>query len=140
MLTQTFYSSSARADLSDGDLAAILESARRNNARLGVTGVLILSDGVFFQALEGEAEVLDGLLDQILADPRHEDARVFRREAISARNFGDWQMAYVAPTAEDFERWSNREGSTTIGALLQQLEQENDAVPAILLRIVSALA
>lgn len=140
MLTQIFYSSRARDNLSTGDLESILESARRDNTRLGITGVLILSDGVFFQAIEGEAEVLDTLMKRILADPRHEDVRVFRREPISERNFSEWKMAYVAPTPEDFERWSDREGTTTIGGLLLQLEETNDAVPGILLRIVSALA
>jgi hypothetical protein len=136
MLTQIFYSSHARDDLVDGDLDVILESARRNNERLGITGVLILSDGVFFQAIEGEAEVLDELLERILADPRHEDAKVFRREPIGERNFGEWKMAYVAPTPEEFERWSGREGTTTIGELLLQVEETGDALP----RIVSALA
>ena len=140
MLTQIFYSSRARDDLSAGDIEAILESARRNNSKLDVTGVLILSDGVFFQAIEGEAQALDGLLEQILADPRHEDAKVFRREPIDKRNFGEWKMAYVAPTPEDFERWTNRDGTTTIGGLLHQLEDTDDAVSGILLRIVSALA
>jgi len=140
MLTQIFYSSRARDDLMAGDLEAILESARRNNERLGITGVLILSDGVFFQAIEGEAEVLDGLLERILADPRHEDARVFRREPIGERNFGEWKMAYVAPTPEDFVRWSGREGTTTIGDLLRQVEEADDALPRIVVRIVSALA
>ena len=48
MLTQIFYSSRARDDLQASDIEAILASARRNNAPLGITGVLILSDGVFF--------------------------------------------------------------------------------------------
>lgn len=140
MLTQIFYSSRARDDLSAGDLEAILESARRNNARLGITGVLILSDGVFFQAIEGETEVLDVLLERILADPRHEDAKVFRRAPIGERNFGEWKMAYVAPTSEDLARWSDREGTTTIGDLLLQVEESGDGLPRILVRIVSALA
>jgi len=140
MLTQIFYSSQARDDLLAGDLEAILESARCNNERLGVTGVLILSDGVFFQAIEGEAEVLDSLLERILADPRHQDARVFRRKPIGERNFGEWKMAYIAPTSEDIERWSGREGTTTIGDLVRQLEEAGDAVPRILAIIVSALA
>ena len=140
MLTQIFYSSRARENLLAGDLDAILESARRNNGRLGITGVLILSDDVFFQIIEGEAEVLDGLLERILADPRHEDAKVFRREPIDKRSFGEWKMAYVAPTPEDFERWSGREGTTTIGDLLLQVEEAGDTLPRIVARIVSVLA
>jgi len=140
MLTQIFYSSRARDNLLTGDLEEILESARRNNEKLGITGVLILSDGVFFQAIEGEEEVLDGLLESILADPRHEDAKVFRREPIEERNFGEWKMAYVAPTPEDFKRWSGREGTTTIADLLLQVEQAGDSLPRIVARIVSVLA
>ena len=139
MLVQIFYSSRASDDLLPGDLEDILESARRNNERLGITGVLILSDGVFFQAIEGEEEVLDGLLAQILADPRHQDAKVFRREPIPKRNFGEWKMAYAAPTPEDFERWSGREGTTTISDLLRQVEEAGDALPSIVARIVSTL-
>jgi len=139
MLIQIFYSSRARDNLLAGDLEDILESARRNNEKLGITGVLILSDGVFFQAIEGEEEVLDGLLVQILADPRHQDAKVFRREPIGERNFGEWKMAYVAPTPEDFERWSGREGTTTIADLLLQVEEAGDRLPSIVARIVSVL-
>ena len=126
MLTQIFYSSRARDDLQASDIEAILASARRNNAPLGIT--------------EGEAEVLDGVLEQILADPRHQDARVFRRESITERNFGEWKMAYAAPTPGDFARWSDREGTVTIAELLRQVEEAGDALPRIVASIVASLA
>jgi hypothetical protein len=65
---------------------------------------------------------------------------VFRREPIGERNFGEWKMAYVAPTPEDFERWSGREGTTTISDLLLQVEEAGDTLPRIVARIVSVLA
>ena len=80
------------------------------------------------------------MLEQILADPRHQDARVFRRESITERNFGEWKMAYAAPTPGDFARWSDREGTVTIAELLRQVEEAGDALPRIVASIVASLA
>ena len=48
------YVSAARKLFDEAELSALLTQCRANNARLGVTGVLLYADGNFMQALEGE--------------------------------------------------------------------------------------
>jgi hypothetical protein len=90
---QLLYASSTSRDLPDSVLEDILASARRNNARLGVTGMLLHVDGGFMQVLEGEAATLTPLYDKIAADKRHWQAHVIFNRA-APRIFGDWTMGF----------------------------------------------
>lgn len=76
-------------------LADILSVARRHNAAAGVTGALVLHEGRFAQALEGEAATVQALLDRIRADPRHDGVEVVEDGAVAARAFPGWSMAYA---------------------------------------------
>lgn len=88
-----YFSSAATGGAAE--LSAILENSRRNNAALGVTGLLCHHDGSFLQFLEGAPEVLEALYGRISRDRRHKDlVRVLDEEA-STRAFGDWSMALV---------------------------------------------
>lgn len=90
--------------------ADILEQARRNNARDDVTGALAFGKGKFIQILEGPSDKLDGLLQRLDDDLRHENLRVLvRREAVR-RDFEGWSM--VSP----------RLAPTELGALLDLTE------------------
>lgn len=91
-LERLIYCSQAAPDLSDGDLQAILVTARRRNAELGVTGYLLYDDGCFIQALEGESETVRRLADEIAMDPRHTDFDILAIDPIDEREFGDWAM------------------------------------------------
>jgi hypothetical protein len=53
-LVSLVYVSVARELMSDEDLKAILEVARRKNAERNITGMLLYRSGYFIQALEGE--------------------------------------------------------------------------------------
>ena len=88
------YFSSAATD-GPAELSAILESSRRNNAALGVTGLLCHHDGSFLQFLEGDAGVLEALYGRIRRDRRHKDLVRILDEQAATRAFGDWSMALV---------------------------------------------
>ena len=77
------------------DLKAVLESSRRNNARLGVTGALCLLDGVYCQYLEGDRAILEDLYQILLSDPRHKDVKLIELCSITKRIFTNWAMALV---------------------------------------------
>lgn len=100
-LIHVIYHSAARGEVHDADLARLLADAREHNARLGVTGILLYSEGTFFQVLEGEADVLDGLMRVIAKDPRHTDIVTIVREPIAWRSFADWTMGYAPLAPED---------------------------------------
>ncbi len=72
----------------------ILAAARRNNARHGVTGALIFSDGCFAQVLEGAREEVEAVFETIQCDPRHSDVTILHLHQIEQRSFGDWSMAF----------------------------------------------
>lgn len=97
-LIHVIYASTACEPFDDASLAALLRGARDNNAQLGITGMLLFSDGDFIQVLEGEEPAVDALVRRIFADPRH--GRIVRiiRESIAARSFADWSMGFVRTT------------------------------------------
>lgn len=124
------YRSRATRALDERDLLPILTSSLRNNARAGITGLLLYGPaeapppadddappstnvvpfdgpGVFVQWLEGPMDALRSTYDRISADPRHADVQMLgdglvRRER---RLFPSWAMAlemgYPLPSTVD---------------------------------------
>ncbi|PVZ96342.1 hypothetical protein DDQ50_03760 [Amnibacterium flavum] len=93
-LSSVIYSSRAVQDLSDDDLLELLTVSRRNNSRLGLTGVLLHRDGRFLQYLEGPEQVLRQRIDIIAADPRHTSFTILLDEEIPGRLFPAWSMGF----------------------------------------------
>ena len=79
---------------------AILHSAWRNNASLGVTGALIFNAGIFAQVLEGCRQDVKATFERIQDDPRHSDVRVLAFEQAPHRGFPAWSMAFVGSSRE----------------------------------------
>jgi hypothetical protein len=81
----------APGDLDD-QVAAIIRASIRNNRAVAVTGLLLVHDGWFVQALEGPAEAVMTTYGRIVDDPRHQAAKVIGVGPAEAREFGDWNM------------------------------------------------
>jgi hypothetical protein len=93
---QIIYSSAAVAPFSERELTELLTIARLNNARVGVTGMLLYHEGSFLQALEGDEPVLDALFAKISKDKRqHRVINLLRRE-IDKAEFDQWQMGFAS--------------------------------------------
>lgn len=88
------YSSHAIGTVEQATLDQILEQARSNNARLGITGILLFRQGRFFQYLEGPESDVRRLYDDISEDPRHERLRVLVQNPVGERRFSEWSMGY----------------------------------------------
>ena len=88
------YASSAVHPFSGDELMALLARSRRNNERLGLTGMLLYKDGNFMQVLEGEESAVDGLLEKIGRDPRHGGMMKLLRGTVDERQFDGWSMAF----------------------------------------------
>jgi hypothetical protein len=101
-MQQLTYISTAKAGLSEADVAAILAVSRRNNRRDGITGLLIHDGRRFLQALEGPAPLVDAAFTRIRSDPRHRATVMLSCRDITAREFGEWAMAAqaVAPVPD----------------------------------------
>ena len=88
------YISTPEGLVFDDDVLSVLQTSRRRNARLGVTGLLLYDAEHFFQLIEGEDEVVDSLFRTIAADTRHRDVRVLSEGPIARRSFASWSMDY----------------------------------------------
>jgi hypothetical protein len=77
---------------------AILATSRRWNPQVGIGGALLVTEGRFVRALEGEKRHVEVMLDRIFADPRHRDATIPCAHATKKRSFSAWSMAFVGDT------------------------------------------
>jgi hypothetical protein len=90
----TVYTSTATRHLTEDDLAELLRQCLRNNARVGLTGLLLYRDGRFMQVLEGPDDAVRDVFAVIAADDRHSEVRLLLDEGITERAFPDWGMAF----------------------------------------------
>ena len=93
-MLQIVYISTVRQVFTEQELEELLEGARRNNRRAGVTGLLVAGGRRFLQALEGPEQAVVATMDLIKADPRHFGIVELARRAIDERVFGEWEMAF----------------------------------------------
>ncbi len=73
-------------------LNGILVTARRLNARDGITGALICRADVYLQLLEGPEDALAACYARIARDDRHVDVVERLRRPIDERMFPAWAM------------------------------------------------
>lgn len=93
--TRLIYCSRAVPALDDADLLALAERSAVNNKLRGITGFLMMGDGVFLQAVEGTTHVLNDLLQRLLTDRRHTDVRLISLVPITSRAFAQWSMRTI---------------------------------------------
>jgi hypothetical protein len=103
-LIHVIYASVAAQDFTTAQLKELLEKARAENERLHLTGMLLYTDGNFFQVLEGEPTVVDALYKKLHLDKRHRQLTLIVREPIARRYFGDWSMSFSSVTAEELTK------------------------------------
>lgn len=116
------YFSKAEGLLEQGDLSTILQQSRRNNARTGVTGVLLYVRGSIIQVLEGEKEAVEALYRRIEQDPRHTQVSRALNRPIQERLFPNWSMGYETLTDQQLE-----DLKTTLG--LEKPDEQASEVP-----------
>lgn len=105
----------------------ILESSRKNNKELGVTGALCVSKDFFIQCLEGADVNVDKIYKKIEKDPRHSNIVLIDAGGIEEKKFHGWHMAYTSIEGLNEEELSKLEGA---------LETPKDELYALLLLLV----
>ena len=93
------YTSRARLDLGEEDLAAIHQSARHLNALDGISGLLLFDGARFLQIVEGAEDAVDNLVERLRLDPRHSAFEVRDERHVERRSFPDWSMELVRVSA-----------------------------------------
>ncbi len=95
-MIRLLYISTARQPITPLIVDQILRTSRRNNAAVGVTGLLVTGGRRFLQALEGPEEAVEATYDRISADARHFAVVQLVRETIDTRQFAQWAMGMQA--------------------------------------------
>jgi len=78
-----------------GRMDAIVAAAQRSNTANGLTGALLFTDGLFIQALEGEARALEATFERICRDLRHRRVVLHEFSGAPGRVFAGWDMTAV---------------------------------------------
>lgn len=92
------YVSKAVVPFDDEGLTELAAQASKRNAELGVTGYLFFEKGRFVQYVEGEAEVVSGLMERIARDERHDVLHQVQADDVDERRFPSWNMRQLVRT------------------------------------------
>lgn len=130
-LFQLTYISDIVPGLSREQIAAIHQQAERNNQRLGITGVLLVTSRHFLQLLEGPAKQVKARFAVIAADPRHQSVRLVSERLVQQRQFPHWQMGLKRLLDQD-EHADLQAVIHLYGQQQQFSEQHADAIALLL--------
>lgn len=123
-MKRLIYLSSAVRLATGEELRHILDTARRNNGREGVTGLLMYHDGTFLQILEGEDDAVDRTFGRIASNDMHRGLQTLPPAQVHERLFADWSMAFAKP--------GTLCGNDTLGAkAFEAVKQDLDRIKAL---------
>lgn len=88
------YASTALKEWSAEDLLLLLKECRTNNSAKNITGILLYTNGTFFQVLEGDEATVKSVYAIIQQDQRHKDVTLIQKEQITERAFPYWSMGF----------------------------------------------
>ena len=94
-MIRLLYFSQSTDPISNEYLQNILESSRRNNPVLGITGILVHGGGLFMQVLEGPEQAVLRLYVKILDDNRHSNSEIIYITPTDKRIFENWSMGSI---------------------------------------------
>ena len=96
------YFSAASYLYSHKELIDLLNTCRKKNTELDITGLMIYHEGSIIQILEGEAENVLKLYEKISKDNRHKGLLKVIDARIEKRNFSNWSMGFKNVSTQDW--------------------------------------
>ena len=125
-LFQLVYTSKRKPDCSDSEIDKILASCKKNNPAKNITGVLLYTDDMFVQYLEGGRQEILDLYDAIKEDSRHERSVMISYGPLEERTFPNWYMGAktLAQNDIDFHTEITSEDKKLLDAVLKGEKQE----------------
>lgn len=130
LFTLTYVSFETRP-FSSGALGVLIRQAARDNARDGITGVLLYADGYFVQRLEGPRDAVMDLFGRIRQDDRHEVLMLTDVKAIDARTFDGWGMALLDARTFDGGTPAQQDVRALLASLPETVQAHPDAVDEV---------
>ena len=74
----------------------IVRLSQARNSDAGLTGALLLTRGMFIQALEGPPPAIEATFERICCDLRHRRVELLELVQAEDRVFGEWSMARIS--------------------------------------------
>jgi hypothetical protein len=119
-MRQIAYFSTAAEPQSTERLNDILITARTNNRRDSITGLLVAGGNRYMQVFEGPADAVKRLYTAIRRDPRHLCVTTLINRPVAERTFPRWSMAsHREPALGQFDTFPQ-----TLRYLTQQVEDK----------------
>ncbi len=131
-MIQISYISVSAKPMTTEELLALLQKCLTNNARDGITGMLLYSNQTFLQALEGEDAVIDGLVSKIEKDPRHASIKFLHRRPIQSRQYSDWTMGFKRISDTELQHIDGLKNFGEKDFNFQYLVQNDDVVEILM--------
>ncbi len=134
MLSQLIYVSNRKPTCTQEEIEKILNSCKKNNPPLNITGILLYSDTKFIQLVEGEAKVIMSLYDKIKLDTRHSNPIMISYGMIQEKSFPSWHMGSkkLSGGDVDFRTDISAEDKTIFNHILSGREESGQRVLNIL--------
>ncbi len=114
------YVSTAVPGLDNEQIQEILDVSERNNNQKNITGILLFSEGNFFQVLEGDKKILDELYEVIRQDKRHHSLMKILNKKVEEPKFDSYVCSFSAANT------TNK--STEVESYVAQIDNLNPSV------------
>ncbi|WP_281991450.1 BLUF domain-containing protein [Aquimarina aggregata] len=111
------YVSTINSSLSKSEVKMLMGFVKDRNSILGVTGILIHTEGNFFQVLEGEQELVKSLFKKIKIDDRHHSIIKMLDTTTDSTSFSQYHSSFTVV--------SERDGQNELRQFLKK-EKENN--------------
>ena len=121
------YRSFAIEGITDEDIEQILQTSRRNNKELAVTGCLIFHNGVFFQLIEGPQNAILNLYEVIKKDERNFDVRTMWKGSKAKRDFNLWSLAFITDQNQLEINYQGNSSKLNLKHLMGDIEEQSFA-------------
>ncbi len=90
------YVSTASSELTDSDIRSLFNFVNDFNNKEGITGILIFSNGNFFQILEGEQKIVSLVFEKIKKDIRHHSIIKMLDKEITTSSFFGYTSSFTS--------------------------------------------
>ncbi|MCK8522202.1 BLUF domain-containing protein [Aquimarina sp. D1M17] len=111
------YVSTINPQVSDMNVTELMDHVKHRNTDLEITGILIYSEGNFFQVLEGEKDIIHSIFNKIKNDTRHYNIIKILDKEIEDHSFSKYHSSFTVIS----NHYSHRE----LQLFLEQQKKDN---------------